>query len=176
VREDNGAGQLVLGDLDPNGKRMGTPVDIISTQEHNLLPTQRSIMREQHDSLIAKGAFREYRGQDGFPLSLVRNPGNREGSRDKTPLSATNAFSHWIEGVMSVTEPDTPTVKAAQGTDTSPNGRRRESGPGCVGNLAPVRFLPSPWFCLSLPQPIEVISNPALISLQKLWKRGIWEG
>ena len=44
MREDDGAGQFVFRDLGPDGNGMRAPVDIIDAQQHDLLPTESSIM------------------------------------------------------------------------------------------------------------------------------------
>src|SRR5260221_11386306 len=105
--------------------------------------------------------------QDSPPLPLVWNPGDRGGTRKQTPFFTSNAFRNRIEGVSPVTEPDTPAVEAAQSADTPTNGRWREFGPGNVGNLAAIPLLPSSLLCLSFPEPIDVVSNPAFISLDE---------
>jgi hypothetical protein len=86
-------------------------------------------MGEQHNDLIAKRAVGQHMLQDGFPLPLVGNPGNRGGNRDEAPLLAPNAFANGIEGISPVTEPDTPAVEAAERTDAPSDRRWCEFGP-----------------------------------------------
>ncbi|HZR44217.1 MAG TPA: hypothetical protein VFB12_29160 [Ktedonobacteraceae bacterium] len=114
--------------------------------------------------------------QDGLPLPLIWNPGDRGWNRDQTSLSTANTFTNRIEGVSPVTKSDTPAVEAAQSTDTSANGRWCEFGPGNVRNLAAILLLPGSLFCLSFSEPIDVVSDPALISLDEFGKRKVWEG
>src|SRR5260370_42314861 len=102
---------------------MGSPIDIIKAQLDNLLTAQCPIMGKQHNDLIAQRAVCQHMLQDGFPLPLVGNPGNRGGNRDEAPLLASNAFSNRIEGISPATEPDTPAEEAAESTD-APSDRR----------------------------------------------------
>ena len=158
---------MVLRGLSSNGDGMGSPINIIKAQLDNLLTAQRPIMGEQHNDLIAKRAARQHIFQDGFPLPLVGNPGNRGGNRNKATLSASNAFANRIEGISPVTEPDTPAVEAAERTDAPSDRRWCEFGPRSVGNLAAIPLLPSSLFRLSLPEPIDVVSNVAFIGLDE---------
>src|SRR5690349_17281712 len=98
---------------------MGAPINIINAQQHDLLPTESSIVRYQHNGLISCRAVRQDMRQDGPPLALIGNPGNRGGNRDQAALSATNTLSNRIERVLAMAQSNTPAVEAAHGTHPS---------------------------------------------------------
>src|SRR5258708_24943342 len=176
VRENDGSWHVVLRGLSSNGDGMGSPINIIKAHLDKLLTAQCPIMGEQHNDLIAKRAVGQHMLQDGFPLPLVGNPGNRGGTRDEAPLLASNAFANGIEGISPVTEPDTPAVEAAERTDAPSDRRWCEFGPRSVANLAAIPLLPSSLLRFSLPEPIDVVSNPAFIGLDEFFERDIREG
>jgi len=151
MRQDNSAGQFVFRDLGPDSNGMRVPVDIIGAQENDLLSTECSIMREQDNSLISRRAVRQDIYQDGFPLALIWNPGDRGEHRDKATLSAPNAFSHRIEGITPLAQSNTPSVKAAYGAHAPSDRRRGKVRPCEVGNLASVGGLPISSFRFSSP-------------------------
>src|SRR5512135_130617 len=106
--------------------------------------------------------------QDGLPLALVWDPGDRGRNRDQATLSTTNAFPHGIESVLAMAQSNAPAVKAAHGAHTPPDRRRCEVRSTKVGNVAAGRGLPIPPFRFSLPQPINVVSHRAFIGFEQL--------
>src|SRR5947209_15458927 len=115
-------------------------------------------------------------GQNGLPLGLVWNPGDRGENRNKAPLSPTNAFSNRIDGIPSMAKSNAPLVKVAHSTHTSSDRRRCQVRPGNVGNLASAESLPIASLRFPLPQPIHVVSNLAFIGFEQFRKRGIGKG
>src|SRR5260221_11878550 len=106
--------------------------------------------------------------QDGLPLALVWDPGDRGGNRDQATLSTTNAFSNGIESVLAMAQSNAPAVKAAHSAHTPPDRRKREGRAGEAGNLAAVRAGPIPPFRFSLPQAINVVSHRAFIGFEQI--------
>src|SRR5581483_4725255 len=52
VGEDNGSCQFVLRHPGSDGDGMSAPVNIIDTEQYNLFPTKRPVMRKQHNGLV----------------------------------------------------------------------------------------------------------------------------
>src|SRR6266849_7344035 len=146
---------------------MHAPVDIIGAQEYDLLSTECSIMREQDNGLISRRAVRQDIQQDGFPLALIWNPGDRGEHRDKAALSAPDAFSHRIEGITPMAPSNAPAVKATHGAYAPSDRRWRKVRSREVGNPAAAGGLPISSFHFSSPQPINVVSNLAFIGFEE---------
>jgi hypothetical protein len=103
---------------------MHLPVDIIHTQQHNFFSAQCPIVCEQHNRLISCRERGENIFQDGFPLVLIRNPGDGDWSRDKAAGVSAHSFTNRVDRITAMTEPDRPAVKASQSTEASSDGRR----------------------------------------------------
>src|SRR2546430_527218 len=98
-------------------------------------------MRQQDNSLISRGTFRQHVFQDGLPLPFVRNPRDRSSSRNKAPLLSTYPFSNGVDGIASMVEPNAPSVKTAQCAEASPDRGWRKFGASDVGNVISPGFV-----------------------------------
>src|SRR6266852_6916556 len=98
-------------------------------------------MCQQHNRLISDREPGQDILQDGFPLSLIWNPGDRCWDRDQATFLSTHSFANRVDGIPSVTQADRPAVKAAQGADPPPDRGRGEFRTGKVDNVTSINGL-----------------------------------
>src|SRR6266496_2112077 len=130
-------------------------------------------MGQQYNGLVSCREFREHISQDRLPLPLVRDPRDGGWDRNEATLLATHAFANRVHGIMSMSQPDRPAIKASQRADTPSDRRWRKFGASNVGNIPSVCFVSRSPPRITCPQPINVMGNLGLISFQQVSKRDI---
>src|SRR6266849_4288646 len=174
--EHNDPRHMVFCDLSPDRDGMALPVNVIDAQKDNLLPAESPIVRQQDNGLITNRALRQHIPQNGFPLAFIGNPGNRGRNRDQTSFSSTNTFSNRVDGITTMAKADTPAVKASERAHSPPDRRGSQPRAAGVEDFVSLSSFSISSFYLSLPQPIDVISDLVFVGFKQFRKGNVRKG
>src|SRR6266566_3106819 len=134
-REDHKTLFPILGRLGSNldGKRL--VIDILNAQAEAFLPSQRSIVADQEQHLIAKRLLLKKMAEDTFPGIITWYPGVLTRTRNWASAHAFDPPWHRIDHIPTEPAINQPLVEASGGTDTPPDGRQSKPRVGDARNL-----------------------------------------